>query len=75
MHKIVNSQAPKYLCNRFVKKETCYNTRNKDVFIMDKPNTEYKKRSFSYRGAQLWNSIDDNVRSVCNQKHFKQLIS
>lgn len=74
MYKIVNNLAPNYLCKRFVKKETCYNTRNKNDFLMEKPNTEYLRRSFSYRGAKLWNSLDDNVKNACNLISFKQLI-
>ena len=72
MFKIVNRDAPHYLNNRFVRKETRYNMRNSGDLHLVKPNTEYKKRSLSYRGAKLWNSLDANVKSVSNLKDFKQ---
>ena len=75
MFKIINNQAPNYLCKRFVRKETCYNTRNKNDLMMGKPHTEYMRRSFCYRGAKLWNSLDDNVRNACNLTSFKRLIN
>ena len=75
MYKIVNNQAPSYLSNRFSKRETCYNTRHKHDLFMQKPNTEYMKRSFTYRGAKLWNSLDDNVKNACNPISFKQLLN
>ncbi len=73
MYKIIHNQAPNYLCNRFAKQETYHNTRNRNVLTIEKPNTEYKKRSFSYRGATLWNSLDENVRNACNLVSFKRL--
>jgi len=74
MYKIVNNQAPSYLCNRFHKNVTCYNSRHKNDLVMHKPNLEYMKRSFTYRGAELWNSLDYNVKNACNLKSFKQLV-
>ena len=75
MYKIMNNQAPSYLCKRFVRKDTGYNTRNKNDVVVVKPNTEYMRRSFTYRGARFWNSIDGNVKNACNLISFKQLIS
>jgi len=72
MFKIVNQQAPSYLSKRFTKKESRYYTRNANDLYMNKPNTEYKKRSLSYRGANLWNSLDENVKSTDDLKSFKQ---
>ena len=72
MFKIVNHDAPHYLCKRFERKETRYNMRNSDNLKLVKVNTEYKKRSLSYRGAKLWNSLDDNIKSAIDLKYFKQ---
>ena len=74
MYKIMNNQAPNYLCKRFTKKELWYNTRTKDDIEIAKPNTEYMKRSFSYRGAKSWNSLDGNVKNACNLNIFKAYI-
>ena len=72
MFKIVNNLTPHYLSNRFKRKETRYAMRKGDRLYLDRPKTEYKKRSFSYRGAKLWNSLDDNVKSAINLMSFKQ---
>ena len=72
MFKIINNDAPSYLCRRFEVKETIYNMRNKGSLHLVKPNTEYMKRSFCYRGAILWNSLDANVKSAIDKKTFKQ---
>ena len=72
MFKIINHWTPNYLCKRFVRKETRYNMRNSNNLHLVKPNTEYKKRSFSYRGAKLWNSLDNDVKSAINVNDFRQ---
>ena len=72
MYKIINNDAPNYLCNRFSKKETKYNMRNNGNLYLAKPNTDYKKRSLSYRGAKLWNSLENNIKCAMNLNSFKQ---
>ena len=37
--------------------------------------TNYLKRSFSYRGATLWNSLPCNLRQVKSLNRFKQLLN
>ena len=75
MYKIMNDQAPNYLCSRFTRKANHYNTRNKNEILMCRPNTEYMRRSFSYRGAQLWNQLNENVKNASNLQAFKHLVS
>ena len=72
MYKAVNNLLPTYICSRFKEKEVQYNLRNNNVLVIDKPNTEYKKRSFTYRGASLWNTLNDNVKSAINLASFKK---
>ena len=38
------------------------------------PRTNYLKKSFSYRGASLWNSLPCSLRQVKSLNHFKQLL-
>ena len=72
MYKIVNNLAPQYLCNKFKRKEENYNMRVSNTLCIDKPNTEYKRRSFTYRGAKLWNSLEENIKNAVNVTTFKQ---
>ena len=30
--------------------------------ILPKPRTEFKKKSFSYAGAKIWNDLQENIR-------------
>ena len=39
------------------------------------PRTNYLKRSFSYRGATLWNSLPCNLRQEKSLNRFKQLLN
>ena len=59
MFKSLNKLAPVYLQDLFDihVRSTSYNLRNLcGKLTLPKPRTNYLKRSFSYSGAQLWNS-------------------
>jgi len=74
MFKAVNNLVPAYICNRFYEKDVQYNLRKSsdNVLLIDTPHLEYKKRSFTYRGAELWNTLNDNVKSAINLASFKK---
>ena len=58
MFKVMNKRAPKYLENLFQEYKTNYSLRDIDNKLsLPKPNTEYLKRSFSYRAAKQWNEL------------------
>ena len=42
---------------------------------LPKPHTNYLKRSFSYRGALLWNNLPQEMRDTDSIGHFKRKIS
>ena len=65
MHSIVNNTAPKYLTSRFVRRcdLTSYNLReNEYKLAVPQTRTEFYKRSLSYSGSVLWNSLPLEVR-------------
>jgi len=72
MYKAVKNLVPTYICNRFSEKDVQYNLRNSNVLSIERPNSEFKKRSFTYRGANLWNTLNGNVKSAINLASFKQ---
>ena len=75
MFKVMNGQAPNYLANRFNIKDSGYALRGYKKLSIPKPRTEFKRRSFSYCGATLWNSLPDAIKSSCNITQFKKKYS
>ena len=81
MYKIMNDLAPAYLQSLVEKREV----QNKIVtryalacpLLIQKPRTDYYKKSFHYQGSLLWNNLPDCVRSshslVQYKKHIKSL--
>ena len=60
MHSIANNTAPEYLISRFVRRcdLTSYNLgENEYKLAVPQPRTEFYKRSLSYSGSVLWNSL------------------
>ena len=65
MFKSLNKRAPVYLQNLFHERSTYYDLRNSSCkSTLPRPHTNYLKRSFSYSGALLWNSLPENVRKI-----------
>ena len=65
MYKIVNNMVPEYLrsCLVFNSDALTYNLRDSDgTLAIPQPRTNYCKRSLSYSGVVLWNSLPLNIR-------------
>ena len=57
MYKVNNNEVPDYLVDLFTKTSSShgYETRQAEFnFVPPKPNTNFCKKSFSYRGAVAW---------------------
>ena len=75
MFKSLNEQAPVYSQNLFHERSTDYDLRNSfHKLTLPRPRTNYLKRSFSYSGALLWNSLPENVREIKSVRKFKEQI-
>ena len=62
--KALTANSPNYLTEmfNFCSNET-YNLRSNFFQLsLEKPNTNFLKKSFSYRAAKSWNSLPDNIR-------------
>ena len=72
MFKTLNGLTPQYLEEMFSSRIGHYTLRdsNRKLFI-PKPNTDYLKRSFSYSGAFLWNSLPESLRLSPSLTSFK----
>ena len=72
MYKVYNGCAPQYLRQLFPPRYSEYNLRNSlNKVCVPKPRTDYLKRSFSYSGAGLWNSLPEQIRLAPSLKSFK----
>ena len=63
--RILNGQTPDYLSNRFIFRNdtTSYRLRNSEMRLaLPQPRTDYVRKSFSYSGAALWNSLPTDIR-------------
>ena len=53
-----------------------YDLRNSfHKLTLPRPRANYLKRSFSYSGALLWNSLLENVREIKSVRKFKEQIN
>jgi len=74
MYKIANNMVPDYLSSHFVFRSDnlTYNLRDSDCSLaIPQPCTNYCKRSLSYSGAVLWNSLPLDIRQSPSLDEFK----
>ena len=74
MYKSLHGMTPEYLSSRFVSRNdvTSYRLRNtENKLALPQPRTNYLKKSFSYRGAGLWNSLSSDLRAATSLHNFK----
>ena len=67
VYKSLNNLAPDYLRATFVNRDnvTSYTLRDTtNKLAVPKPHTDYLRKSFSYSGATLWNSLPKELRQA-----------
>ena len=76
MYKSLNNLAPAYMSNKFT---YSYDIHNLDLrsatnqwLYMPKPKLEIYRKSLSYSGPKLWNSLPESVRNAPTLGSFKQ---
>ena len=73
MYKTINKRVPEYLQDIFTSRSCPYRLRNNEnTIFVPKPHTDYLKRSLSYDGAVLWNSLPTELRSAQSLSAFKR---
>ena len=78
MYKTANNMVPSYLTNKFIRTSSVHkhNLRGANHnFFVPRPLSESRKKSFSYRGAILWNNIPVQISSAQSLSEFMSLIS
>ena len=65
MYKSINKLVPDYLFEKFTLRSQIHtrNTRQRDQLNIPRCRLTTRQRSFTYRGAKLWNNLRDNVKS------------
>ena len=62
-----------YLQDLFPIRTTKYDVRNLEMKLnLPKPNTNYLKKSLSYRAASLWNNLPNNLRMIESLRSYKR---
>ena len=75
IHKILHNRAPEYLTEEInlVRDGTAYSLRDSIYNLaLQKPRTEILKKSFSCRGAKLWNSLPNKMKSEESLESFRK---
>ena len=75
--KALNDRAPDYLSSMVSDRSTPGYVLRDSTNKLTVPllRTNNPKRSFSYKGATLWNSLPCSLRRVKSLNHFKQLLN
>ena len=76
VHKILNEQCPETLSKSSQKDLmfSKYETRRANDLQIPRPRLEITKKSFSYKGAKVWNYIPNNIRNVESAALFKNQV-
>ena len=66
MHKVKSNELPASMNNLFqIANNTNYDLRsNGNDFLLQKPKTNYMKKSITYNGAIAWNKLPNNVKAA-----------
>jgi hypothetical protein len=67
MYQVNNNMVPDYLIELFTKTSTLHNYQTRQAefnFALPKPNTNFGKKSFSYRGAVAWNDLLPIIKNM-----------
>ena len=74
MHKCINKLVPDYLADMFKLRSQVHNRQTRSSGALDLPLCRLStgQRSFAFRGAKLWNSLNDNIKSLKRPKNFRR---
>ena len=78
MYKTMNNLVPRYISEKFNRTSVIHrhNLRNTNLnLFVPRPNKEALKKSFSYRGAVLWNSLTPQAKQATTLEAFKTYLS
>ena len=75
IYKCLNSENPSFMWNIFQTKDVAYNLRTQKLLQLPSTNTlSYGNDSLSFRGAILWNTLSDSIKSLATSASCKRSI-
>ena len=65
--------APQYMCSKFRTNSSLgYScTRGRNNIHLERPNTDFYRKSFEMRGATMWNQLPNSVKDLSSNTTFK----
>ena len=81
VYKALNNKAPGYLRNLFTRSSEYSKRRSRlrnselNLVLTRIPRTEFLKQSFSYRGVQAWNNLNNHYKISQSLNVFKSKLS
>ncbi|PFX24043.1 Nephrocystin-4 [Stylophora pistillata] len=73
MFRCLHGLAPRYLYSKFTWRDSAYDLRDSENKLnVPLPRTNYYRKSFSYNGATLWNSLPRDIRNTESLGLFKR---
>ena len=74
--KCQNDLAPQYLTSKFTKRSNIHtrNTRTRNSLQIPLYRTAIGQRTFSYRGAYIWNNLHNELRQSASLASFKRAL-
>ena len=75
-YKCQNGLAPQYLMDKFSKRSSIHNryTRARDSLQIPLFRTKAGQRSFVFRGTNIWNNLDDDLKKCTSLTSFKRAL-
>ena len=75
VYKSLNNKCPEYMSNMFQTPQNIHSmtlrSESVNTLMVPKPNYEFSRKSFSYSGAKLWNSLPLEIQSSETILQFK----
>jgi len=64
VHRCLHHNAPQYMCSKFHTNSSLgYScTRGRNNIHLERPNTDFYRKSFEFRGATMWNQLPNSVK-------------
>ena len=75
MSKVRNAMAPSSISNLFQRVDDVHNRQTRQMhfnYLPPKPNTNFKKKSISYKGAVAWNSLPCDLKKPQSIESLKK---
>ena len=74
MHKCINKFVPEYLADMFRLRSQIHNRQTRSSGALDIPLCRLStgQRPLAFRGAKLWNFLNDNIKSLKCPKNFRR---